>query len=39
MEKDLQLAEEAIDRKEFEEAADHCKSALESEESSYEARM
>lgn len=39
MEKELQLAEEAIDRNEFDVAAHHCRIALESDENSYGARM
>ncbi len=39
MDTDLKLAEEAIDRNEFDLAADHCKKALESEQDSYEARL
>jgi hypothetical protein len=39
MKKELQLAEEAIDRNEFDVAADHCNTALESDENSYDARM
>lgn len=39
MKKELQLAEEAIDRNEFDVAADHCNTALESDENSYDARI
>ena len=39
MDKELQLAEEAIDRNDFDKAAEHCKKALDSDGDDYEARL